>query len=673
MNVSLSPIPASRTGLVLGVSVALLMPVVLFELAGFQVSLTLFLAPLAGVCLFLAPAFLRNLFLVCLAAGVTAIGLATVVFGTFQMRYALSLLLMMTPPLYFFLGWYLCARYVRFPVVLTLLAIVSTVFVSTLALKVIVTGIQIRPDAGVLNLDFFGLPIYGSFGVLSLAGLFVLELFVIAAGFFATPGRRLTWLLAVGFAATVFLLTGSNARGPQLALPYLALTLGLVAWFRKPARAKAAILIVVGLLSATYSGTRMSARLRIVDTARQLSERASSPTTTPAAIPAATPAATPVATAVATPAAESPMSGRPPSGTDSATERKPIDFESLSSGRASLLEDAFADIKMSPIFGNGFASFGRVDRNVGERSVRSGNRTTHVQYLTALWKGGLLFFVPYMTLLGAFWLRAIRGSVPPFREDLVVLGAGLVFLFTILAFTWDILLVPSAGACAFFLLGAASYSHGRIAGSSRPERLLFMGFLVRGADSESIFKGESHPQFSALRFQRNLLSALVHAGATIEALTTPPIAAFPRNRHAWVPGGTYVLPDLGIPARQIATPNLAGIRFLARVVQFVRHGRAALREPAGAILVYSVHTPMVAAALVLKRLRGTPVFVFIPDLPDVHGWSVECGEAILEANGQRGRPTVARGSGWRLSDHRGHRARLARPRVALLRRGRHLR
>ena len=36
----------------------------------------------------------------CLAAGVAAIGLAIVAFGTFQMRYALSLLLMLTPPLY---------------------------------------------------------------------------------------------------------------------------------------------------------------------------------------------------------------------------------------------------------------------------------------------------------------------------------------------------------------------------------------------------------------------------------------------------------------------------------------------------------------------------------------------------------------------------------------------
>jgi hypothetical protein len=449
---------------VFGVSVALLIPLVLREYGGFQISLTLILAPLAGVCLFLAPAILRNLFLGCLAAGAAAILLAAMVFGTFQMRYVLSLLLMLTPPLYFFLGWYLCARYVRFSVVLTILAIVSAAFVSVLALKAIVTGTQIRAEGGVLNLDFFGWPIYGSFGVLSLAGLLVLELFVIAAEFLAAPGRRLSWLLAVGFAAAVFLVTGTNARGPQLVLPYLAVVLGLVAWFRKPVRAKAAILLVVGLLSATYSGARMSARLRLVDTARQLSDRASSPAATPAATLAPTPPASPAATPAATPGAASPTPRRSPSGDDSTTARKPIDFEGLSSGRESLLEDSVADIKLSPIFGNGFASFGRVDPQVGERSVRSGNRTTHVQYLTALWKGGLLFFLPYMALLGAFWLRAIRASALPLGADLVLLSAGLVFLFTILAFTWDILLVPSAGAFGFFLLGAASESQRRTAG-----------------------------------------------------------------------------------------------------------------------------------------------------------------------------------------------------------------
>ena len=139
-------------------------------------------------------------------------------------------------------------------------------------------------------------------------------------------------------------------------------------------------------------------------------------------------------------------------------ERHPIDLENLSTGRESLLSDSLAEVRRSPIFGNGFGSFGRVDPNLGVRSLLSGNRTTHVQYLTILWKGGLIFFVPYMALIIAFWRRAIRATQPDWREDAVMIGAGLVCLFTILALSWDILLVPSAGALGFFLLGAMSHS-----------------------------------------------------------------------------------------------------------------------------------------------------------------------------------------------------------------------
>ncbi len=143
--------------------------------------------------------------------------------------------------------------------------------------------------------------------------------------------------------------------------------------------------------------------------------------------------------------------------TEAETEA-PIDFESLSTGRQSLLQDALAEVKLSPIFGNGFASFGRLDPSVGARSALSGNRTAHVQYLTILWKGGLLFFLPYMALLIAFWLRAIRGLLGARREDVLLVSIGLIFLFTILSVSWDILLVPSAGALGFFLLGAVSES-----------------------------------------------------------------------------------------------------------------------------------------------------------------------------------------------------------------------
>jgi glycosyltransferase involved in cell wall biosynthesis len=150
---------------------------------------------------------------------------------------------------------------------------------------------------------------------------------------------------------------------------------------------------------------------------------------------------------------------------------------------------------------------------------------------------------------------------------------------------------------------------------TRAGRLLFIGFLVPDSDVERGFEGESHPQISAVRFQRRLLRALMTGGATIEALTTPPIAPYPRSRRWWVAGAEYELSGVGVRGRQMSGPNLPGVRLLVRLIQCVRHGLAALRLPCQGILVYSVHTPFIAAALVLKWLHRVPVFVFIPDLP----------------------------------------------------------
>ncbi len=73
----------------------------------------------------------------------------------------------------------------------------------------------------------------------------------------------------------------------------------------------------------------------------------------------------------------------------------------------------------------------------------------------------------------------------------------------------------------------------------------------------------------------------------------------------------------GVPgeATQVAGPNLPGLRPFVRIFQFVRHGLAALQSPCDGIVIYSVHTPLVIASLLLKWRRAVPVFVFIPDLP----------------------------------------------------------
>lgn len=397
------------------IAVLLLIPVVLFRFAGFQVALTLLLAPPAAWCLLRAPARLRQLYLLCTGAGLLSIGLAAIILGdSLQTRYFLSLALIMTPPLYFFLGWYLCERYVLNDV-LEVLGAVSSIFLLILAVQVVATGAQVRLEfPSVLNVDFLGLPLYGSYGVLSLGSLIVGQLFVTGAAFIASPHRWTRVLLLAGFGAAAFLIMGSNGRTIHLVLPYVLVILGAAALVgRRPIRRKVVLLLAVATVAVVYSAERMAAPIRIVTTIRALL-------------------------------------GMP----DPNPKADRADYEGLSSGRDIILRDALMEVRMSPIFGTGFASFGRI--HPGATAVSRRNRTTHVHYLTVLWKGGVIFLVPYIVLLAALWRPAVRASLAVMKEEVLFLGFGLVFLFTVFAVSWDILLVPSAGALGFFILGAVA-------------------------------------------------------------------------------------------------------------------------------------------------------------------------------------------------------------------------
>ena len=147
----------------------------------------------------------------------------------------------------------------------------------------------------------------------------------------------------------------------------------------------------------------------------------------------------------------------------------------------------------------------------------------------------------------------------------------------------------------------------RPVGTSPVPRFLFLGFLVPAADIDRMFAGETHPQISAVRFQPRLLRALASTAPTIDAVTTPPIAAYPRNHRWWVPRATYTVPGVPGEATQVAGPNLPGLRPFVRIFQFVRHGLAALQSPCDGIVIYSVHTPLVIASLLLKWRRAVPV------------------------------------------------------------------
>lgn len=146
-------------------------------------------------------------------------------------------------------------------------------------------------------------------------------------------------------------------------------------------------------------------------------------------------------------------------------------------------------------------------------------------------------------------------------------------------------------------------------------RILYVGFLTTPEQFQSLSGRDPRPQISAHRFAGDLIDALVSAGAEVHGVCSPPIHG-PRQT------GTTTIPALdfdrgpGTAFRQIATSNASPVRDWQRWRKAVAQAMAdRAMHDCDAILVYSVHTPVVAAGLELSRRLGRPATVFIPDLP----------------------------------------------------------
>lgn len=137
--------------------------------------------------------------------------------------------------------------------------------------------------------------------------------------------------------------------------------------------------------------------------------------------------------------------------------------------------------------------------------------------------------------------------------------------------------------------------------------VVFLGFMGSDAEIEAAFARETTPQRSAINFQRALLGAMQDAGASIHTIGTLPVAAYPRNR-AFFPGSSRA------SGETIPLFNLPGLRMVWRAGASFRRLLPALSK-ADAVLVYSLHTPLLIAAVTAARIKGVRLGVIIPDLP----------------------------------------------------------
>jgi len=149
------------------------------------------------------------------------------------------------------------------------------------------------------------------------------------------------------------------------------------------------------------------------------------------------------------------------------------------------------------------------------------------------------------------------------------------------------------------------------------KNVLFFGFMADKSTLDQTFKAEAAPQVSAIKFQMSLLDGFAQNDVNVRILSVLPISSYPTNPIILVRSKFFELPYNKVTGRLMLGINLPVLKLLTRLITSVLFGISEVRNVAklDAIIVYSLHTPFLLAAICLKALFRVPVGVFIPDLP----------------------------------------------------------
>lgn len=388
---------------------------------GYDINPAFALAPVvAWAFVAILPDRLTIAFSLAAIGGLISISVAHFVSPTDDpIRPILGLILFLIAPSFLFLGRWLTLRGATIERLVFWLAVFATVFLVPVVARLIIGNEPVRatigwPGYAVLNAEWLTLPVFATFGVISLAYLIALQMVLLAGAMFLKVSIWTKAGFFVGLTCASFMVLGSESRAAQLCVLWLAVTTGLAFLRFKTHRLTAGLIVLAIAISVGSTLWRVPANeMRLVRSAETVFDRIT----------------------------------RPREG-----DRDGPRIEDLSTGRVVLITEGFKETAASPWIGNGFSSYGRYsDDNVEGHLAH--NSSTHIFYLTALWKGGLVFALPFFAFLAIAAWRAI-GASPWTTPEGFFLSSAILLAFGPMALSWDILYVPSAGALAWLLLGA---------------------------------------------------------------------------------------------------------------------------------------------------------------------------------------------------------------------------
>lgn len=149
------------------------------------------------------------------------------------------------------------------------------------------------------------------------------------------------------------------------------------------------------------------------------------------------------------------------------------------------------------------------------------------------------------------------------------------------------------------------------------KKILFFGFIADKNTLDHSFKSESIPQVSAIKFQTSLIQGFVQNNVKVHVLSSLPISSYPFNSLLLIRSVYFELFDKKVTGKLLFSINIQVIKLFIKFINSLIFGFIESRKSTkfDAIIVYSLHSPYLLAAICLKVLIGVPIGVFIPDLP----------------------------------------------------------
>lgn len=345
--------------------------------------------------------------LVSIFLAILSVFFATVLeFDGASMRNLLSLIFFFKPLFAYFAGAVLIDSKEKVTLYMSTMAVMGLVLMLGVWVSIALSyGLVVRAESE-LNGNFFGIPLFGAFGVNSLAAFYVVIGFIAIVAYDLSKHTFVRVVSLLTFVASLALVFGSLSRMAALG----AICLLFFTWKDRSIRGKVGGMIVASALIA------VGGIILLESTAYDLS-----------------------------------FKGAKINQIEKGIEEGDLDY--ISSGRITLLRAAIDDVRDNPLMGSYFGGY-QVNRSAIDGFEIIEGLSPHNQYITAIWKMGVFGGLMYFLFLGLIFYR-IRKSIDPVVRKW---GTRLSIIFLMLfSLFWDVLIIPNVGALFFFIMGAFVY------------------------------------------------------------------------------------------------------------------------------------------------------------------------------------------------------------------------